>query len=171
MQLNAEQITISYGSREILHAVNFTAQAGEVTAIVGPNGCGKTTLLRALTGESDYSGTVTLNGHDIATAKPWNLAAIRAVLPPSHAACLPFHRGRGGAAWFEPRQIGGNEWLIGQALYRVGGLNGFEGRFYQELSGGRATACATGACSGPGLDCARRWRAALAVSGRTCVGA
>ncbi len=135
MQLNAEQISISYGSREILHAVNFTAQSGEVTAIVGPNGSGKTTLLRALTGESDYRGTVTLNGHDIATAKPWNLAAIRAVLPQATPIAFPFTVVEVVRLGLSRGRSAGTNGLIGQALYRVG-LNGFEGRFYQELSGG-----------------------------------
>lgn len=43
MQYEAQGITVSYGTRRVLDQVDFTAQAGEVTAIVGPNGSGKTT--------------------------------------------------------------------------------------------------------------------------------
>jgi iron complex transport system ATP-binding protein len=38
------------GGRQVLHGVNFAAQAGEFVAVCGPNGAGKTTLLRGLAG-------------------------------------------------------------------------------------------------------------------------
>ncbi|PIE13320.1 MAG: heme ABC transporter ATP-binding protein [Rhodobacterales bacterium] len=133
--LSAEHITVSYGAREILHAVGFTAQAGEVTAIVGPNGSGKTTLLRALTGEAEFDGRVMLNGHDITRVKPWELAAIRAVLPQATPLAFPFTVVEVVRLGLSRGLAAGTDGLIRQALLRVG-LDGFEGRFYQELSGG-----------------------------------
>jgi len=48
-----------FGGRAILSNVSFSIEPGEKLALIGRNGCGKTTLLRILTGEdSDYSGTV-----------------------------------------------------------------------------------------------------------------
>lgn len=79
--LTATDITVHLGRKNILHGIDFTAKPGHLTAIVGPNGSGKTTLLRAMTGEADFGGSVTLNGHDITRARPWQLAAIRSVLP------------------------------------------------------------------------------------------
>ncbi|NBB84475.1 MAG: ATP-binding cassette domain-containing protein, partial [Alphaproteobacteria bacterium] len=68
----------------------MTAEAGAVTAIVGPNGSGKTTLLRALTGEIRATGRVTLNGRDLARLRPWERAAAQAVLPQAGPVAFPF---------------------------------------------------------------------------------
>lgn len=133
--LEASAISVRLGKRDVLHGIDFQAHAGAVTAIVGPNGSGKTTLLRALTGEISYGGEVSMDGDDIASLKPWALAARRAVLPQATRLAFPF-------TVFEVVRLGlsagldaGREHLVQAALDRVG-LGGFEGRFYQELSGG-----------------------------------
>lgn len=63
--VRAENLTVTYGNTKIIDDLNFAANAGEITAIVGPNGSGKTTLLRALTAEVPFQGTVHLNDMDI----------------------------------------------------------------------------------------------------------
>lgn len=133
--LDAQDITVSYGRRPILHGVDFRARAGAVTAIVGPNGSGKSTLLKAITGEIDYQGFVALNGRDIAHAKVWELAAIRAVLPQATPLAFPFTVAEVVRLGLSRGIQAGQSDLIGQALARVG-LSGYEARFYQELSGG-----------------------------------
>ena len=53
------QLSCGYGRRSVLKGVSFTLNPGELTAVLGPNGCGKTTLLRILLGdESPTSGLV-----------------------------------------------------------------------------------------------------------------
>ena len=133
--LTARGITVSLGSSEVLHGVDFDAAPGALTAIVGPNGSGKTTLLRAITAEVPYRGQVTLDGEDIAALKPWQLAERRGVLPQATRLAFPF-------TVLEVVRLGlssgieaGREHLAQEALAAVG-LAGFEGRFYQELSGG-----------------------------------
>ena len=133
--LKAENITVTLGGRRILDGLDFTAGAGQVTAIVGPNGSGKTTLSRAMTGDLAHGGSVSLNGRDIARLKPWQLAALRAVLPQASALAFPFtvievvniglHRGVAGA---QGR-------VAMEALAKVG-LAHYADRPYQELSGG-----------------------------------
>ena len=50
----------------VLENISCHIPAGSVTAIVGPNGCGKTTLLRALTGQlRPMEGGITLGGREI----------------------------------------------------------------------------------------------------------
>jgi len=137
--IEANDIAVSIGRRQIISGVNFSVRPGELAAIVGPNGSGKTTFLKALSGELPYSGRVAINGRDLATMKPWEAASQRAVLPQSTALSFPFTvreivglgltGGRSGAA------AGEQEGLPEQALARVD-LQGFAGRFYQELSGG-----------------------------------
>ncbi len=48
--LTAENLGFRYGDREILHGLDLTVHSGDALAIIGPNGVGKTTLLRLLSG-------------------------------------------------------------------------------------------------------------------------
>ena len=54
-----------YGGREILHGVTLTAAPGEVLALVGPNGCGKSTFLKALVGIVPPEGEVRSDGKPV----------------------------------------------------------------------------------------------------------
>jgi ATP-binding cassette subfamily F protein 3 len=57
--LSAHHLTKSYGLHTVLQDITFSVSSGERLGLIGPNGCGKTTLLRILTGqEMPDSGTV-----------------------------------------------------------------------------------------------------------------
>ncbi|MCB1397144.1 MAG: heme ABC transporter ATP-binding protein [Rhodobacter sp.] len=135
--LQATGLGITLNRRAILTRVDFHAAAGQMTCIVGPNGSGKTTLLRALTGELRGTGTVTLDGDDLAAMTPEALAQRRAVLPQAMPLGFPFtvlevvRLGLTGRQALAPDAAH----LPMRALERVG-LRGFAGRFFQELSGG-----------------------------------
>jgi energy-coupling factor transport system ATP-binding protein len=60
--LNVSGLTVSLGGRPILQDLSLRAEGGQVMAIVGRNGVGKTTLLRALAGLQRYGGEITVNG-------------------------------------------------------------------------------------------------------------
>ncbi|MEM1852064.1 MAG: ATP-binding cassette domain-containing protein, partial [Acidilobaceae archaeon] len=49
-KVEVQDLEVSYGSRIVLKEVSLRANAGELVALVGPNGVGKTTLLRAIAG-------------------------------------------------------------------------------------------------------------------------
>lgn len=57
-------LTKSYRATPALRDFNLSLDAGHIVGLMGPNGCGKTTLLKILAGVlSDYEGTVTIDGH------------------------------------------------------------------------------------------------------------
>jgi iron complex transport system ATP-binding protein len=137
--LIAENISVAFGSRAVLKAVDFAAKPGALTAIVGPNGSGKTTLLKALTKETSYGGTVRIDDINIAHMSPAELATRRAVLPQSGSVVFPFTVLElvrlGLTTGLSGIQMAEAQHLPHAALERVG-LSGFEGRLIQELSGG-----------------------------------
>lgn len=139
MEYSASDITVSYGARKVLDRVSFTARAGEVTAIVGPNGSGKTSLLRAISGEAPGAGRVQVNGLDAMAMPPQRLAMYRAVLPQSGTIAFPFNVLElvrlGLTAGLSSRDPSQAIAIVQAAIARVG-LAGFESRMVQELSGG-----------------------------------
>ena len=61
--LSVENLTLHYGASQILHGVSLTARPGAVTAVMGTNGVGKTSLLKAIAGRHPYSGgRISLDG-------------------------------------------------------------------------------------------------------------
>ena len=72
--LCANNINKSFGDKKVLAGVNVTLAEGELVALLGASGCGKTTLLNILSGllEPD-EGAVTIGGHDI-TGKTGQMA-------------------------------------------------------------------------------------------------
>ncbi|SEV93280.1 amino acid/amide ABC transporter ATP-binding protein 2, HAAT family [Aliiroseovarius sediminilitoris] len=64
--LNVNDLTLHYGHSQILNGISFEAQAGKVTCVMGTNGVGKTSLMRAISGAHPRSGgKVTLDGEDL----------------------------------------------------------------------------------------------------------
>jgi urea transport system ATP-binding protein len=69
--LEANTVDLHYGAAQALRGVSLKAEIGKVTCVLGRNGVGKTSLLRALVGQHAVSrGAVTLDGNDITKLKP-----------------------------------------------------------------------------------------------------
>ena len=84
LRLAAEDITAGYGESDILEKLNFEAPGGKVTAIVGANACGKSTLLRTLSRLlTPRSGRVMLDGKAIHKMPTKALARRLGLLPQS----------------------------------------------------------------------------------------
>jgi branched-chain amino acid transport system ATP-binding protein len=63
--LEIENLEASYGWTKVLHGVSFQVEKGGVTALLGANGAGKTTSLRAICGMVKTSGEIRFNGQGI----------------------------------------------------------------------------------------------------------
>ena len=69
--LDASGVVAGYGEAEILHGVSITVAEGEIVTIIGPNGCGKSTLMKAIVGLIGVrKGSVTFRGEDITSVPP-----------------------------------------------------------------------------------------------------
>ncbi len=63
--INVSELKKSYGSKKVLKGVTFSAQSGQIIGLLGPNGCGKTTLIKILTGLiKDYDGVARIDNEE-----------------------------------------------------------------------------------------------------------
>jgi len=73
--LDVESIDLYYGAAQALRSVSIKAEAGQVTCVLGRNGVGKTSLLRALVGQHPVSrGRIVWEGNDITLLRPFERA-------------------------------------------------------------------------------------------------
>lgn len=140
--IEIRNLTMAYGSFVVQHDLNFTVNRGDVFVIMGGNGCGKTTLMRALTGlQRPAEGTVLYDGEDFWNSEPETQERLKRQLG------IMF---QGGALWSsltlaENVALPLNEFthltkrMIDEIVsYKLGlvGLSGFEAFYPSELSGG-----------------------------------
>ena len=82
IELNMQNITLGYGRKLVVEDITFKAEPSEMIGLVGPNGCGKSTIIRALSRIiSPYSGRILLNGNDISQIPRRELACLIGVVP------------------------------------------------------------------------------------------
>jgi iron complex transport system ATP-binding protein len=80
--ISFDGVTAGYGPRDVLSSLTLSVGRGELYGVLGPNGCGKTTLLRLASGVlRPRAGRVLLAGADVAASPPRDIARRVAVLP------------------------------------------------------------------------------------------
>lgn len=69
--LEVKGLVLSRGGKEVLHGVDLVARPGEITALVGANGAGKSSLVMGIAGELSVSkGSVTVDGRSLTGMRP-----------------------------------------------------------------------------------------------------
>ena len=74
--LEARALRARYGESEVLHGIDLDVAQGSIVALLGANGSGKTTTLRALTGAVRSSGSVLLDGREVIGLAPEQIARL-----------------------------------------------------------------------------------------------
>src|SRR5665213_2080277 len=75
--LEAQNVDLYYGAAQALRHVSLTAEVGKVTGLMGRNGVGKTSFLRAIVGEQPIAaGTISLNGTPLGRMAPHDRARL-----------------------------------------------------------------------------------------------
>ncbi len=89
--LEIKNVSCGYGKKEIVHDISFTVGRGQVVCILGPNGCGKTTLLKSILGIlHPFSGTIVLEGRNISRMRESELGQALGYIPQAHTPPFPF---------------------------------------------------------------------------------
>ncbi|MDN7024425.1 ABC transporter ATP-binding protein [Methanoculleus sp. FWC-SCC1] len=80
-RLDVNAVGYAFGSKTVLDGVSMTCAEGELVGVVGPNGCGKTTLMRCMAGYLvPDAGSIAYNGRPLRDLPPRECARIRAVV-------------------------------------------------------------------------------------------
>jgi iron complex transport system ATP-binding protein len=140
--LEVEDLSFGYGARVVGEGVAFTLMRGEVLAVLGGNGCGKTTLFRTLLGLLPaLAGKVVVDGLEVARLSPQGRARRFAYVPQQHAAPFAFTvtdavlMGRAADVGWFAQPTADDRSLAAEALERVG-IAQLARRPMTEISGG-----------------------------------
>lgn len=88
--LFVDGVTAGYGPCDVLRGVSLSVARGEIVGLLGPNGVGKSTLLRVASGVlAPRGGRVLVGGRDLAAMAPRDRARVVAVLPQETAPAFP----------------------------------------------------------------------------------
>lgn len=88
--LEVSDVIAGYGETDILHGVSIAVDEGEIVTIIGPNGCGKSTLMKAIVGLVRVKeGRVFFQGTDIAAQPPERIVRTGLCYVPQSANVFP----------------------------------------------------------------------------------
>lgn len=84
MSIELRDLSFSYGTHDVLHNINFSAEPGDLVGVLGPNGVGKSTMFRCMLGFfRHFKGDILIDGVDIRTMSNTQMAQHMAYIPQS----------------------------------------------------------------------------------------
>lgn len=91
VEIVTEDLGYAYSEARVLKSVSIEVGPGEIVGLIGPNGSGKTTMIRVISGVlRDYSGSIGVGGREVRELAPGELAEMVAVVPQEAETALPF---------------------------------------------------------------------------------
>ncbi len=140
--LAVRDLSFSYGQQEVFHNLCLSVERGEVLCLMGPNGCGKTTLIDCIMAvDKPRNGEIFLMGKPLHQYRRHEIAQQIAYVPQTHDITFPYTVREmvlmGRTAYTGPfgKPSDEDEEICRQALRRVG-MEQFADRPYSRLSGG-----------------------------------
>lgn len=140
--LELKSLCAGYRGTEILHGIDLIIPPGQITVIAGPNGCGKTTLLKTIAGIIPASGgSIILDGRDLGLLEP-RLAAQKIAYLPQNRQIPEITVGRlvlhGRFPYLSyPRHYRKEDLEIAGEAMEAMGITGLADRYLSALSGGQ----------------------------------
>ena len=137
--LQLQQVSVAYQSSQVVKAISFALQAGEIGCLVGPSGSGKTSLLRAIAGFEPVShGQVRVAGEVVSAQGVQQNPEQRQIGVVFQDYALFPHLTVGEnicfGLWRQPKA---QQQQKMQQLLQLVGLSGMAGRYIHQLSGGQ----------------------------------
>ena len=142
MALEVEDVHTYYGESHVLHGVSLRVDPGEVLAILGRNGMGKTTLIRTIVGFTPpRAGRVVYEGTEITRLPPFRMAALGMALVPQGRRVFPSLSVREN---LDVARRGEGRWSLEQVYALFPRLRDRAGNRANKLSGGEQQMLAIG---------------------------
>jgi len=141
--LEVSNLYCGYGGADIIRNISFKAESAGILCIIGPNGCGKTTLLKSLVRLLDYRGSVTIDGCDLSSFSRKELAKKIALLSQTAQIYFPYTvydtiaQGRYAYTKGFLKNLSGEDRKIIRDVIEGLQLEKLENRRITELSGGQ----------------------------------
>lgn len=140
--IEARRVSFGYNDIPLFQDINFSIEPGELFCLLGPNGCGKTTLLNCILGHLKLlEGEILLNGSNISRIRPEQIARQIAYVPQTHEKTFPYTvldvvlMGRAAYIGMFGRPEKEDLAIAEEALATVG-ITHLRDRRYTQLSGG-----------------------------------
>jgi len=140
--IEARGVSFGYNGTPLFRDINFSIEPGELFCLLGPNGCGKTTLLDCILGHlKPLSGEILISGSNINRTRPEQIARQIAYVPQTHEKTFPYTVRdvvlMGRAAYIGMfGQPGEDDLAIAEEALAMVGITHLRNRRYTQLSGG-----------------------------------